>query len=109
MSTKYLLKRFYPYFKPYLHILLFDLFCASLTSVCDLVLPLIVRFITNTITTSPSDLTLNLIVRLTLLYIALRIIDVSAPYLIVRNPFGGVRYSHVLNPCRAAHPDLSHP
>ena len=80
MSTKYLLKRFYPYFKPYMHILLFDLFCASLTSVCDLVLPLIVRFITNTITTSPSDLTVNLIVRLTLLYIALRIIDVSANY-----------------------------
>ena len=80
MSTKYLLKRFYPYFKPYLHILLFDLFCASLTSVCDLVLPLIVRFITNTITTSPSDLTVDLIVRLTLLYIALRIIDVSANY-----------------------------
>ena len=80
MSTKYLLKRFYPYFKPYMHILLFDLFCASLTSVCDLVLPLIVRFITNTITTSPSDLTVDLIVRLTLLYIALRIIDVSANY-----------------------------
>ena len=80
MSTKYLLKRFYPYFKPYLHILLFDLFCASLTSVCDLVLPLIVRFITNTITTSPSDLTVNLVARLTLLYIALRIIDVSANY-----------------------------
>ncbi|MBQ3428236.1 MAG: ABC transporter ATP-binding protein [Mogibacterium sp.] len=80
MSNKYLLKRFYPYFKPYLHILLFDLFCASLTSVCDLVLPLIVRFITNTITTSPSDLTVNLVVRLTLLYLALRIIDVSANY-----------------------------
>lgn len=80
MSTKYLLKRFYPYFKPYLHILLFDLFCASLTSVCDLVLPLIVRFITNTITTLPSDLTVNLVARLTLLYIALRIIDVSANY-----------------------------
>ena len=41
MSTKYLLKRFYPYFKPYWHILVFDLFCASLTSVCDLVLPVI--------------------------------------------------------------------
>ena len=80
MSTKYLLKRFYPYFKPYLHILLFDLFCASLTSVCDLVLPLIVRFITNTVTTSPADLTVELIVRLTLLYIALRIIDVAANY-----------------------------
>ena len=80
MSTKYLLKRFYPYFKPYLHILVFDLFCASLTSVCDLVLPLIVRFITNTVTTSPADLTVELVVRLTLLYIALRIIDVAANY-----------------------------
>lgn len=80
MSTKYLLKRFYPYFKPYWHILVFDLFCASLTSVCDLVLPVIVRFITNTITTSPSDLTVELVVRITLLYIVLRIIDVAANY-----------------------------
>ena len=80
MPTKYLLKRFYPYFRPYLHILVFDLFCASLTSVCDLVLPLIVRFITNTVTTSPADLTVELVARLTLLYIALRIIDVAANY-----------------------------
>jgi len=80
MSNKYLLKRFYPYFKPYLHILVFDLFCASLTSVCDLVLPVIVRFITNTVTTSPGDLTVDLVVRITVLYIALRIIDVAANY-----------------------------
>ena len=80
MPTKYLLKRFYPYFKPYWHILVFDLFCASLTSVCDLVLPVIVRFITNTVTTSPSDLTVSLVVRITLLYIVLRIIDVAANY-----------------------------
>ena len=80
MPTKYLLKRFYPYFRPYLHILVFDLFCASLTSVCDLVLPLIVRFITNTVTTSPADLTVELVVRMTLLYLILRIIDVAANY-----------------------------
>ncbi|MBQ6500147.1 MAG: ABC transporter ATP-binding protein [Mogibacterium sp.] len=80
MSTKYLLKRFYPYFRPYWHILVFDLFCASLTSVCDLVLPVIVRFITNTVTTSPSDLTVGLVVRITALYIVLRIIDVAANY-----------------------------
>ena len=78
MSTKYLLKRFYPYFKPYWHILVFDLLCASLTSVCDLVLPVIVRYITNTVTTTPSDLTVGLVVRITVLYIALRIIDVAA-------------------------------
>lgn len=80
MATKYLLKRFYPYFKPYWHILVLDLFCASLTSVCDLVLPVIVRFITNTVTTSPDDLTAELVVRITLLYIVLRIIDVAANY-----------------------------
>ena len=80
MPTKYLLKRFYPYFRPYLHILVFDLFCASLTSVCDLVLPLIVRFITNTVTTSPADLTVEIVVRMTLIYIVLRIIDVAANY-----------------------------
>ena len=80
MSTKYLLKRFYPYFKPYWYILVFDLFCASLTSVCDLVLPLIVRFITNTVTNSPADLTVETVARMTLLYIVLRIIDVAANY-----------------------------
>ena len=80
LSTKYLLKRFYPYFRPYWYILVFDLFCASLTSVCDLVLPVIVRFITNTVTTSPSDLTVGLVVRITVLYIVLRIIDVAANY-----------------------------
>lgn len=80
ISTKYLLKRFYPYFKPYWHILVFDLFCASLTSVCDLVLPVIVRFITNTVTASPADLTVELVVKITLMYIILRIIDVAANY-----------------------------
>ena len=80
MSTKYLLKRFYPYFRPYWYILVFDLFCASLTSVCDLVLPLIVRFITNTVTTSPADLTVEIVVRMTLLYLVLRMIDVAANY-----------------------------
>ena len=80
MSTKYLLKRFYPYFKPYLHILVFDLFCASLTSVCDLVLPVMVRTITDTVTASPADLTVKLIVRMSVLYIILRIVDVAANY-----------------------------
>lgn len=80
ISTKYLLKRFYPYFKPYFHILLLDLFCASLTSVCELVLPVIVRYITNTVMTSPSSLTVEIVVRITLLYVLLRVIDVLGNY-----------------------------
>lgn len=80
ISTSYLLKRFYPYFRPYWYILVFDLICASLTSACDLVLPVIVRFITNTVTDSPSELTVDLVVRITVIYIALRLIDVAANY-----------------------------
>ena len=80
ISTRYLLKRFYPYFKPYWHILVFDLLCASLTSACDLVLPVIVRHITNTVITAPAELTVDLVVRITVLYIVLRIVDVAANY-----------------------------
>ncbi len=76
----YLIKRFYPYFKPYLHILIFDLICAAFTSACDLVLPLIVRFITNTVTADASALTVEMVLRVTALYVALRIIDVLANY-----------------------------
>ena len=80
ISTKYLLKRFFPYFRPYWYILVFDLLCASLTSVCELVLPVIVRFITNTVTTDASKLTVALVVQITLVYLALRIVDVLANY-----------------------------
>ena len=85
ISNKYLLKRFYPYFKPYWHILVLDLLCAALTSACELVLPVIVRFITNTITTNPSALSVELVVRITLLYLALRVIDVMGNYYMQNN------------------------
>jgi len=41
-SKFYLLKRFIPYYKKYKWILFLDLLCASLTTVCEIVLPLIV-------------------------------------------------------------------
>lgn len=80
VSTKYLLKRFYPYFKPYFAILVFDLVCAAFTSACDLILPLIVRFITNTAVNDSAALTVSIVLRITCLYIVLRIIDVMANY-----------------------------
>lgn len=85
MSNKYLIKRFYPYFKPYLGILVLDLLCASLTSACELVLPIIVRFITNTVTTAPENLTVELVVRITLVYLALRVVDVFGNYYMQNN------------------------
>ena len=47
IKTSTLLRRFAPYFKKYRGVLALDLFCASLTTVCELVLPLMVRFITE--------------------------------------------------------------
>ena len=80
ISTKYLLKRFFPYFKPYLGIMILDLICAAFTSVCDLVLPIMVRYITNTVAYDPAALTIEAVVRITVLYLILRIIDVMANY-----------------------------
>ena len=75
-----LIRRFLPYYKKYKWILFLDLFCASLTTVCELVLPLIVREITGVATESPHALTVELILRCGLLYIALRIIDTCANF-----------------------------
>ena len=75
-----LLRRFWPYLKKYKRILVFDLFCAALTTLCDMVLPLIMRFLTNTATTDASLLTAGLVLRLGLIYLVLRIIDGLANY-----------------------------
>lgn len=79
-SNAYLIKRFMPYFKPYRNILILDLFCATLTTLCDLILPLIVRLITDKATTDLSELTVRLIVTIGVIYVGLRIIDVVANY-----------------------------
>ena len=73
-------RRFLPYFRPRLPVLLLDLFCASLTTVCDLVLPLIVRYITNMGATNLAGLTVATVVKLSLLYILLRVVDTAANY-----------------------------
>ena len=46
-KTTELLKRFIPYYKPHIGTVALDLFCAALTTICELVLPLIMRYITN--------------------------------------------------------------
>ena len=75
-----LLGRFLPYYKKYKWILVFDLFCAALTTVCELVLPMIVREITGAASSTPMSLTVDLVLRCGLLYVVLRIIDTVANY-----------------------------
>jgi ATP-binding cassette subfamily B protein len=79
-KNSYLLKRFLPYYRKYKGILVLDLFCAMLTTVCDLVLPLIIRYITNMGLTNLQGLTVKIILTLGLLYLALLAIDSAANY-----------------------------
>lgn len=75
------LKRLIPYFKPYKKSLFFDLFCAAMTTVCELVLPLIVRKITNAATgEGDTPLSAQLILTLGCIYIFLRLVDALASY-----------------------------
>lgn len=75
-----LLRRFLPYYKKYKWIMLLDLFCAGLTTLCELVLPMIVREITGAASDDLASLTLGLILRCGVLYVLLRIIDTAANY-----------------------------
>ncbi|MBQ1213380.1 MAG: ABC transporter ATP-binding protein [Clostridia bacterium] len=75
-----LLKSFLPYYKKYMPMLIFDLFCASLTTVCELVLPMIVREITGRATEDFASLTVSLVLKCGVLYLVLRIIDTLANY-----------------------------
>ena len=79
-SNGRLIRRFLPYYKRHLPTMFFDLFCAALTTVCELVLPMIVREITGKATTNLKDLTISLIVHCAVIYIILRVIDTVANY-----------------------------
>ncbi|MBD5102635.1 MAG: ABC transporter ATP-binding protein [Subdoligranulum sp.] len=80
LSTGTLLRRFWPYLARYKGIMCFDLFCAALTSVCELVLPMIMRAITNRATSDLAGLTAGYILRVGALYLVLRLIDGAANY-----------------------------
>ena len=76
MKTTELLKRFAPYYGKYWKTLAFDLFCASLTTVCEMVLPMILRYITNQGMQDLSSITVGLILKIAGLYFGLRFIVV---------------------------------
>lgn len=73
-------KRIVPYYKPYRKTLLLDLFCAAMTTVCELVLPMIIRRITNVATSETEALTAQLILTMGGIYIFLRAVDAFATY-----------------------------
>ena len=75
-----LFKRFLPYYKKYTKVMVFDLFCALFTTFCELILPLIARFITDNATNDIAALTTRAILSVGAIYLVLRIIDTAANY-----------------------------
>ena len=75
-----LMKRFLPYYKKYTPTLVIDLICASLTTVCEIILPLIMKEITNAGIDNMATLTVRYILRVGIVYFVLRIIDSLAHY-----------------------------
>ena len=71
-----LMRRFMPYLAKYKGVLCFDLFCAALTTLCDIILPKIMSTLTNSV----GSLTAALVLKLAALYLVLRIIDAAAQY-----------------------------
>lgn len=80
MNNRQLWSRFIPYFKPYWRVMVLDLLCAALTTLCELVLPKIVQTITNGAMSTPIALTVELVLKMGGLYLVLRLIDTAAAY-----------------------------
>lgn len=75
-----LLKRFLPYYKKYWVIVVIDLLCAGLTTICEMVLPMFIRYITNTGMNDLASLSVGIILRMGVLYLFLRIVDSAANF-----------------------------
>lgn len=80
MKTSDLMRRFAPYYRKYTGVLLLDLFCAFLTTICEMVLPLIFRYITNQGMTNIAAITVESILYIAMIYFGLRIIDGIASF-----------------------------
>ena len=74
-SSGALIRRFLPYLANYKMVLCLDLFCAALTTLCDIVLPKIMSIITNSAMGVGITLTAGIVLKLAALYFVLRIID----------------------------------
>ena len=79
-TTGLLMKRFIPYYRPYVGTLAKDLGCAALTTGCELVLPMIMRYITNTGMNDLEQLTVKVILAMAGLYLALKVVECLASY-----------------------------
>ncbi len=74
------LLRFLPYYKRYRTTMVKDLLCAALTTICEIILPLLVREITSRISDDPVSLTVGFVITVGAAYLGMRLIDGIAYY-----------------------------
>ena len=75
------IRRFLPYYGRHKGTLAMDLFCCVFTAIAELVLPLIARYVTSSITgDDPASLTVSLIFTIGLCYLGLRLLDALAEF-----------------------------
>ncbi|NLY20476.1 MAG: ABC transporter ATP-binding protein [Tissierellia bacterium] len=79
-TTRELLQRFIPYFYKYKTTLFIDLFCAMLTTINEMILPMILRYLTNTGIENPEALSIQVILLISGLYLILKVVDIIANY-----------------------------
>lgn len=80
MSNIELIKSVIPYFKRYKNILFVDLTCAGFTTASEMILPLILRKITNLGILDRASLTMDLIGKMAILFIIIKMIELVAVY-----------------------------
>ncbi|MBU5668768.1 ABC transporter ATP-binding protein/permease [Peptoniphilus sp. MSJ-1] len=80
MNSFNLIKRVMPYFYKYRFTLFLDLFCAALTTASEMILPLLLRALTNAGLKGVANLTFDFVGKLALIYIVIKIIEVIAQY-----------------------------
>ncbi len=75
-----LVRRFIPYYKPYLRTLAASLTCAALSTACALVFPLIIREITDLAVGGLEGITAAVVLRLGLTYLTLLLLEAGSRY-----------------------------
>ena len=80
MKNLDLIKRVMPYFKRYKNILFIDLICAAFTTAAEMILPLILRTLTNKGLYDYEGLTGSFVVKLAALFALLKVIEIIAYY-----------------------------
>ena len=73
-------KHFVHYYRPYIGLILLDLFFAAMSAGCELAYPMIVRQITGTALPGAAAEVIKAVIILGLVYLILRMVDVAANY-----------------------------